>query len=411
MTAIAAGASRWMPPLTPSAERRALVVLLANQTFLHFAFFMLFPLISVHFTQNVGLSAAVVGLVLAIRQLSQQGPMFFGGALADRLGYKPAIAYGLLIRAAGFLLIAFATDVPLLTIGCIVLGLGGALGESTALAALAAISAPAARPGRFMLAATAGGIGAATGPLLGVALLTQNFAYVSLVAAACCFAGFILTLIFCPPIDAPGTEKPTLRMTIRIVGRDRVFLAYTALMTGYWFLFSQLFITVPLQAALVGGPGALSAIYAINSIILVAFGYATIRFLSRRFPTVRILQMGLVLMGVGLGSFAFGGTVMLFAGIVIYAVGRLFADPTQQTVTAQLADESVRAAYFGFGMLGLAVGGSTGQFIGGWLFDVGQSIQLPALPWIVCAVVGLSVAGGLVVFGAAVGKQRLAEAV
>ena len=91
----------WSAKLTRGEELRGLAVLLANQTLLNGSFFMLFPLISVHFTRDVGMSATVIGIVLAVRQFSQQGPMIFGGALADRIGYKRAIAIGLLVRGTG----------------------------------------------------------------------------------------------------------------------------------------------------------------------------------------------------------------------------------------------------------------------------------------------------------------------
>ena len=79
-----------------------MAVLLANEALTWGGFYMLVPLLSVHLTRDAGYSGAVAGAVLAVRQFTQQGLMLFGGALADRVGYRPVIAAGLLVRALGF---------------------------------------------------------------------------------------------------------------------------------------------------------------------------------------------------------------------------------------------------------------------------------------------------------------------
>src|SRR5437763_17131266 len=63
-------------------------------------FFMLFPLLTVHLTRDLGFDATGVGLVLAARNLLQQGSAPLGGSLADRVGYKP-VGSGCLARPSG----------------------------------------------------------------------------------------------------------------------------------------------------------------------------------------------------------------------------------------------------------------------------------------------------------------------
>lgn len=386
--------------LTRAEKHRGVVTLLANTLLMHFGFFMLFPLISVHFTRDVGLTAAVVGVVLAVRQFTQQGLTIFGGALAERIGYRWTIALGMFVRAVGFVLIGFAEDLPLLLAGAVVSALGGALFEASGLAAMAALTDPAERPRRYSLVATAGGIGSTVGPLLGVILLRFDFRYVSLAAAACFFLAFALSLWLLPHLGGRGgSESPSFLTTVRVVWCDRPFVIFTVLLAGYWYLFTQLFITVPLRATRVtGDPETVGILYAVNSVTLILLTYITIRWISRRLSSLTILQIGIFLMGAGLGLFGFVDILpSLIAVIFLYSVGRLLSDPMVQTITAQVAVERVRAAYFGFGMLAIAFGGSIGQIAGGWLYDQGQATGLVALPWIACFLVAvLSVAGLLV---------------
>ena len=74
--------------LSDAARRRGLIVILADTFFMWGGFFMVVPLISVHYVDGLGWSAASIGLVLAMRQLTQQGLTLPGGMLADRVGTK-----------------------------------------------------------------------------------------------------------------------------------------------------------------------------------------------------------------------------------------------------------------------------------------------------------------------------------
>ncbi len=80
------------------ARRRGLTVLLLDTFLMWGGFFLVVPLISVHYVNGLGWAAGSVGLVLAVRQLTQQGFAAVGGVLADRWGAKGPICAGLLVR-------------------------------------------------------------------------------------------------------------------------------------------------------------------------------------------------------------------------------------------------------------------------------------------------------------------------
>src|SRR5690349_529748 len=134
------------PGLLNGQERqRGIAVLLTNEALTWGGFYMLIPLLSVHLTRDAGYSGALAGTVLAVRQFTQQGLMLFGGALADRVGYRPVIAAGMLIRALGFFGFALSDRLPAVLGAAIVAALGGALFEASGKAALAALTPPEGR--------------------------------------------------------------------------------------------------------------------------------------------------------------------------------------------------------------------------------------------------------------------------
>ena len=86
--------------------------------------------------------------------------------------------------------------------------------------------------------------------------------------------------------------------------------------------------------------------------------------------------------------------------VTIFTLGSILATPTQQSVTASLADPRALGTYFGVNALALAFGGALGNLSGGLLTDVARDLGIPALPWLTFGLLGL---------GAAIGLAMLAE--
>lgn len=116
--------------LAPSAMRRGLTILLLINFFMYVGFFMVVPLISVVYVEQLGFAAAIVGLALGMRQLLQQGITIVGGMLADRFGVRLLIGLGVFIRAIGFVSLAYARTPALLFLALFLSAMGGALFEA-----------------------------------------------------------------------------------------------------------------------------------------------------------------------------------------------------------------------------------------------------------------------------------------
>lgn len=64
-------------------------LLLVNQLGVNTGFYLLIPYLAMHLSDDLGMSATVVGTVLGVRNLSQQGLFVIGGSASDRLA-EPA---------------------------------------------------------------------------------------------------------------------------------------------------------------------------------------------------------------------------------------------------------------------------------------------------------------------------------
>jgi MFS transporter, DHA1 family, multidrug resistance protein len=400
--------------LGEAARRRGLIAILAGNFFMWGGFFMVVPLISVHYVDDLGWAAASIGVVLAARQLTQQGLTLFGGALADRIGAKGLICTGLLVRALGFAGMAWANSFALLLSTAVLAALGGALFESPRAAAIAALTDERNRSRFYSLSGVVGGLGMTIGPLLGALLIKLDFALVALAASACYFVTFFVTLALLPPVRV-AAERRGMWDGVGLALRDRPFMLFNVLLMGYWFMWVQLTISLPLIAKEISGRSeAVSWVYTLNAGMSVLLQYPLLRLAERRLRPLPILIMGMALMAVGLGNVALAHSVpALLLCVACFSAGALLATPSQQTVTAGLANPAALGSYFGVNSLALALGGGLGNFSGGVLYGLGQQYNTPALPWLIFCAVGGGAALGLALLergrGRVVGGQLSAS--
>ena len=382
--------------LSEGQRRRGLIVMLVDTFLMWGGFFIVIPLISVHYVQDLGWDAGAIGLVLGARQLFQQGLTLMGGALADKLGVRGLIAMGMFIRAASFVMMGFANTFPLLLLSAILAALGGALFDSPSSAAIAALTHIKERGRFYSIQGVVGGLGMTIGPLLGALLLHINFSFVAFVAAGFFVVAFFVALLLLPPVRVSSGDGG-LMDGIKLALRDRRFVAYTIIMMGYWFMWVQITISMPLMARAISGTNdAVSWVYALNSGMGIILQYPVLRLAERYLAPSSTLIMGVIIMALGLISIAFVGQItLMLVSVAVYAIGRLLASPSQQTVAANLSNPAVLGSYFGVSSLALAIGGSLGNVTGGLLYEYGQRLQLPILPWFVSGTIGMLCVAGL----------------
>ena len=377
-------------------RRRGLIVLLANTYLMWSGFFMIVAVLSVHYVADLGWAAPLIGTVLGVRQLLQQTLTVAGGALADRFGAKRLIVIGLVIRVIAFGGMAWALDFPALLALAILAAIGGSLFDAPSAAAIAALTTADERLRFYSLRGVMTGLGLTTGPLIGSALLNVGFALVALLAGGFFFVALVITAVFLPGVQV-GAGMESLAYGVRLALRDRPFMTLTALAMGYWFMWVQLTISLPLKAeALSGDKGSVGVLYLVNSLITIVLQVPLVRWVERRFEPMAALVCGVAVMALGIGSIALAATFpAMLVSIAVFSLGNLIALANQNTVVASLAQPEARGSYFGVSAVALAFGGGLGNFLGSVLYGESVAREAPALPWLAICAVGLTAATGL----------------
>ena len=363
--------------------------LLVDNMLVVLGFFVVFPLISIRFVDQMGWAALMVGIALGLRQFVQQGLGVFGGAIADRFGAKPMIVTGMLLRAAGFATMAIAHDPWLPWFSCFLSGIGGTLFDPPRTALVVKLIRPQHRGRFFSILMMQDSAGAVVGALLGSWLLQYDFRLVCATGAVL----FILCALF-NGLFLPAWKLSTVKAPVR-EGLDRVlsdkrFVTYVLTLTGYYMLAVQVMLMLPIMVNdIAGTPAAVKWMYAIEACLSLTLLYPIARWSERRFRLEHRLMAGLLLMTLSMMPIGLVSSLQqLFMLICTFYIGSIIAEPARETLSASLADARARGSYMGFSRLGLALGGALGYTGGGWLFDAGKALHQPELPWVMLGMVG-----------------------
>lgn len=365
--------------------------LLLDNLLVVLGFFVVFPLISIRFVDQLGWAALVVGIALGLRQLLQQGLGIFGGAIADRFGAKPMIVTGMLLRAAGFATMAMADEPWILWFSCALSALGGMLFDPPRTALVIKLTRPHERGRFFSLLMMQDSAGAVVGALIGSWLLQYDFHFICWVGAAIFVlaAGWNAWLL---PAYRISTVRVPMKEGLLRVLRDRHFLTYVLTLTGYYMLAVQVMLMMPIVVnEIAGSPAAVKWMYAIEAALSLSLLYPLARWGEKHFRLEQRLMAGLLLMTLSLLPIGLATSLQgVFTLICCFYLGSIIAEPARETLSASLADPRARGSYMGFSRLGLALGGALGYTGGGWMYDSGRAMNMPELPWLLLGAVGFA---------------------
>ncbi|MEV4714060.1 MFS transporter [Micromonospora sp. NPDC049374] len=377
-------------------------LLVVNQLGVNVGFYLLLPYLAGYLADDVGLSAAVIGIVLGVRNLSQQGLFLLGGSAADRLGARSVIITGCALRTVGFGLFALSTSLPLLLAASILSGLAGAL-FNPAVRTYVAQAAADRRAEAFALFNVFASAGALLGPLLGAALLLVDFRVAALTAAAV-FAALTVAQAIWLPAQPVTSSAATVWQDWRTGIADRRFLAFSVALAGMFALQTQLYLILPVQAEHVTGqPVAVAVLFVVSTVVTLTLQLPLTGWLHRRVSRGTSITVGMAVMGAGfllpLLRVESAPPVLrllpVLAAAVLLTLGVMITQPFVLELIPAFAGPGLTGTYFGLFYLvsGILAAGCTAA-VGAAVGTSGDA-GVPAAAWLLTAGVGLASAGAV----------------
>ena len=332
----------------------------------------------------------------------------FGGAAADKLGFRRALSLAYLILAAAYFLIGsigaswlapIRNAVPLsLFVGCILIlpALGISLVKPCVVGTTARASKENVRSIGYSIYYTMVNIGGASGPYVASwAHRHLGVENVFRVAALSVFAMFFAVLIFFrEPNKVSDGAVPSVAETLRnffTVLSNHKFMLFLLVFTGYWIVFWQQYITLPGYIHGYISAGADVELILITDGLAVICLTLLINYLIRKIPAFQCVILGTLITSLSWLIVAFQPTVLgAVLSIFVLALGEMIQAPRYYEYISRLAPPGQQGTYMGFAFLPIGIGSLIGGWFGGRVMhQFGEVAQQPQRAWYAITAVGL----------------------
>jgi proton-dependent oligopeptide transporter, POT family len=340
----------------------------------------------------------------------------FGGALADRIGFRRALSLAYFILSCSYFLVGSIAApwlapvrnvVPLgLLVGVILFlpALGVALVKPSVVGTTARASKENVRSIGYSIYYTLVNIGSFLGPFLaGWIHSRMEVENVFRLAALSVFLMFIAVLIF---FKEPGLKKDgraeeqqttslgqVARNLLTVVSNGR-FVLFLVIFSGYWIVFWQQYLILPIFIHDYVDPSANTELILIADPLVVITLTVAVNALTRRIPAFPAVTLGTMITALGwlfLGVHPQVWTAV--AALMTVALGEIIQSPRYYEYISRLAPPGQQGTYMGFAFLPIGIGSLIGGKFGGLLIrHFGDVRHQPQLIWWVVTGVGVATA-------------------
>jgi dipeptide/tripeptide permease len=375
----------------------------------------------------------------------------FGGAAADRLGFRRALSMAYLILAAAYFLIGsigapwlapIRNAVPIsLFVGFILVlpALGISLVKPCVVGTTARASKENVRSIGYSIYYTLVNIGGAAGPYFASwAHRHLGVENVYRLAALSVFAMFFVVLFFFREPRKPGDAPPPSIATVArnfcvVVGNYRLvlpvllvalllriglwiypsfsvpwwiwsgllllvlagisrFMWFLVLFTGYWAVFWQQYISLPGYIHGYVNPHADVEIILVTDGLTVICLTLVVNYLTRRIPAFQAVILGTMITSVAWLILAFRPTIWgAVLSLFVLALGEIIQQPRYYEYISRLAPPGQQGTYMGFAFLPIGIGSLIGGWFGGMLVHhFGEVLHQPTRIWWCVTAVGVA---------------------
>ena len=372
---------------------------------------LVFPFFALYFTQKFDVSMVEVGVVFAIFAFMSLLGSALGGALADRIGRRSTLVFGLSSSALGSISLAFVTDFNLVYPLAAFVGLFASSGFPAQQAMVADLLPPDKHAEGYGILRVIANLSVVIGPALGGLLAgIFSFALLFILDAITSFIMVAIVLVKLPetrPETNPDQPQENLLDTLGGYGKamlDTTFTAFVLISILFTTVYHQVNTTLSVYLRDVHSipPEGYGALLSMNAgmVVLLQFWFTR---QVRRIPPMLVMAGGALLGGIGFTLFGLGSTVAIFIlAMAIVTIGEILAVPVSQAVVARFSPQDMRGRYmaiFGFTWI---IGEGIGPLAAGWVMDNHD----PRWVWYACGIISVIVVTGYLWLHA-VAKDRL----
>ena len=361
--------------------------------------------------ESLHLSTEQTGTLMGVFGFAVWFLPILGGSLADRFGFRKSLALAYLTLAAGYFLMGSLTAgwmaplrqaIPLFWVVLLVLmipALGPSIVKPVVAGTTARASTESMRSIGYSIYYTLVNIGGTLGPI--VAFLVRRslgIENVFRVSALFVFLMFFATLIFYKEPSRSGERSvPTIMAALRnmlVVLSNFPFVVFLLIFSGFWIVFWQEFIALPLFIRGYVNPNAkIDLLLSVDPATVILF-QIVVSYLTRRIPAFTAMTLGILISSFSwLILLVHASTGFVIAALFILALGEITQSPRYYEYVSRLAPPGQQGTYMGYAFLPVAIGYLIGGKLGGYLVHYfGDVVHRPEQMWWPVSAIGFATA-------------------
>jgi proton-dependent oligopeptide transporter, POT family len=380
-----------------------------SEIFERLSYYGAFSSLAVYLQEKLNFSTEQTGTLSGIFGGMVWFLAIFGGAVADKLGFRRALSLAYFILAMAYFLLGsigapwlapVRNVVPLgLFVGFILIlpALGISLVKPCVVGTTARSSKENVRSIGYSIYYTMVNIGGASGPYVASwahrHLGVENVFRVSALSVFLMF--FAVLLFFREPKQKTDEPAPSLAATLRnflTVLSNPKFMLFLLIFTGYWIVFWQQYITLPGYIHSYINAGADVEMILITDGLVVICLTLAVNYLIRKIPAFQAVILGTLVSSVAWLVVAFQPTVLgAIVSIFVLALGEITQAPRYYEYISRLAPPGQQGTYMGFAFLPIGIGSLVGGWFGGrMMHHFGEVAHHPQRAWFAITAVGLA---------------------
>ena len=169
-------------------------------------------------------------------------------------------------------------------------------------------------------------------------------------------------------------------------------MLFLLIFTGYWIVFWQEFIALPLYISAYIDPKADTELILVTDPLTVIALTMVIGFLSKRMQAFHAIILGTLISSLAWILLIVHPSVwMAVVTLIVVAIGEIAQQPRYYDYISRLAPEGQQGTYMGFAFLPLGIGSMVAGKFSGWLMHhFGEELQRPELVWWSVVAVGVA---------------------
>ena len=332
----------------------------------------------------------------------------FGGTVADRLGFRRALSLAYLILSCSYFLLGslgspwlgpIRDHMPLIILVSVVLALpalGIALVKPAVVGTTARASKENVRSIGYSIYYTLVNIGGAAGPFVASWVHRHmSVENVFRVAASSVFLMFFAVLIFFrEPKRSGEVQTASLAESLKnfgmVLGNPR-FMLFLLIFSGYWIVYWQEFIILPIYVHDYINPNTDTEIMLITGPLLVIALTVLLNVATQKVAPFRAITLGTLVSAVAWVLLIIHPTVfMAYATLAVVAIGEIIQSPRYYEYISRLAPSGQQGTYMGFAFLPIGIGSLIAGWFGGKLIHhFGEVTHQPEKMWWAVIAVGV----------------------